>query len=166
MIAPLASRKIPLNINKLLKNIQTFWFHGGNPILGAIGFFICVVKRSTVWVSIRDPPNLVCPHLVYPHLVYIHLVYTHLVCTHLVCTHLVNPYLVYPHLAYPHLVLPSFGLPSLDLLSNQIADSHLAPTLNRGISWLRCHNAPYVIMPPKTKAYQRKPCKHIVVVTE
>ena len=36
-------------------------------------------------------------------------------------------------------------------VSNQIADSHFAPTLNRGISWPRCHNAPDAIMPPKMK---------------
>ena len=36
-------------------------------------------------------------------------------------------------------------------VSNQIADSHFAPSLYRGISWRRCHNAPDAILPPNMK---------------
>ena len=39
----------------------------------------------------------------------------------------------------------------LQAVSNQIADSHIAPSLNRGISWPWCHNAPHAIMPPNMK---------------
>ena len=42
-------------------------------------------------------------------------------------------------------------IPHISTVSNQIADSHFAPTLNRGISWPRCHNAPDAIMPPNMK---------------
>ena len=40
----------------------------------------------------------------------------------------------------------------INLVSNQIADSHFAASLNRGISWPQCHNVPDAIIPPNMKS--------------
>ena len=55
---------------------------------------------------------------------------------------------VHQELQLGMLMLQIFKESHFQRVSNQIADSHFAPSLNRGISWPRCHNAPDAIIPP------------------